>query len=346
MKYQIDKQYLLDCFCDIVNVPSPSGYYTQMNPVLERYAAEFGKTVTYDHKSTAYITLDGEDNSKTVLVGAHADTIGLVVRRIDGDGKIRIRELGGINHISAEGESVKVHTRDGRTYTGLLTCQSHSTHVFADARSLSRDENTMMVLLDEDVHSKQDVENLGIQHGDFISIDPRPQITEKGYIKSRFIDDKMAIACCFSMLKYLSENNMKPKYRTILAFPHSEELGLGGTYVPPEVSEYVAIDIGLIGPDYDGNERSVSICAKDATAPYDYDLTNRLINYAKKADCDYAVDIYFRYGTDANAAMKAGNNLRAASFGMAVYCSHGMERTHIDGVLNTVNLLLAYVLDI
>ena len=121
---------------------------------------------------------------------------------------------------------------------------------------------------------------------------------------------------------------------------------MGGTYVPPEVSEYVAIDIGLIGPDYEGNEYKVSICAKDNAAPYDYNLTSCLINKAKKAGCDYAVDIFYRYGTDGNAAMRGGNNLRSAAFGMAVYCSHGMERTHIEGLRNTMNLLLAYALDI
>ena len=346
MRFQIDQKFLKDCFEEIVNVPSPVGYSVLLKPVLEKYAAMFGYSLTYDNKDTAYLTMDGEDNSKTVLIGAHADTLGLVVRRIDGDGKIRIRELGGISYNSIEGETVTVHTRDGRSYTGLFACQSHSTHVYGDARTLPRDENTMMILLDEDVHSKQDVEALGIRHGDVISVAPRCQFTENGYIKSRFIDDKMAVACCFSMLKYMTENNLKPKYRTILAFPYGEELGLGGTYVPEGVSEYIAVDIGLIGPDYDGSERKVSICAKDATVTYDYDLTTRLIQYAEKAECDYAVDIYYRYGTDGGAALKAGNNLRAASFGMAVYCSHGMERTHMTGVEHTVNLLLAYVLDI
>lgn len=346
MKFKIDEGFLIDCFKDMVAVPSPVGYYVKLNPVLEAYAAKFGKTVTYDNKSTAYITLDGEDNSKTVLIGAHADTLGMVVRRIDNDGMIRVRQLGGVNYGSLEGETVTVHTRDGRAYTGLFACQSHSVHVFDDARTLERNENTMMVILDEKVSSKEDVQTLGIRHGDVISIDPRCQFTENGYLKSRFIDDKASIACCFTMLKYLTENNMKPKYKTILAFPYAEEIGFGGTYIPKGVSEYVAVDIGLIGPDYDGNEYAVSICAKDNAAPYDYELTNRLIDYAQKAGCDFAVDIFYRYGTDANAAVRAGNNIRAAAFGMAVYCSHGMERTHISGLENTVNLLLAYVLDI
>ena len=346
MKFSVDKKFLIDCFKDIVNTPSPVGYYVKMNPVFEKYAAMFGQKVTYDNKSTAYITIEGEDNSKTVLVGAHPDTLGMVIRTIDPNGMIRVRQLGGLNFSSLEGETVTVHTRDGKEYTGLFTCQSHSVHVFDDARTLPRDENTMMVILDEKITCKEDVTKLGIRNGDFISVDPRFQMTENGYIKSRFIDDKAAVACCFTMLKYLTENNLKPKYRTILAFPYSEEIGMGGTYVPPEVSEYVAIDIGLIGPGYDGNEYAVSICAKDAAAPYDFELTNRLIGYAEKAGCDYAVDVYYHYGTDANGAVRAGNNLRAATFGMAVWCSHGMERTHISGLDNTANLLIAYVLDI
>ena len=346
MRFTFDEQFLLDCFREIVQTPSPVGYPVLLNPVLERYAAMFGQTVRYDNKSTAYITLDGEDNSKTVMLGAHADTLGMMVRTVDADGMLRVRQLGGVNYGSLEGETVTVHTRDGRSYTGLFACQSHSVHVFDDARTLERTENTMLVLLDEKVRSKDDVYALGIRHGDFVSVEPRCQVTQSGYLKSRFIDDKAALACCFAMLKYLHEHQRRPKYRTVIAIPYYEEIGMGGTYVPEGVSEYVALDIGLIGPGYDGNEYAVSICAKDNAAPYDYELTTRLVEYAKKAACDYAVDIFYRYGTDASAALRAGNNLRAAAFGMAVYCSHGMERTHIEGLRNTMNLLLAYVLDI
>lgn len=346
MKFRIDTDYLLSCFHRLVDTPSPVGYYSLMNPVLEEIAASFDLALTYDRRGTPYMTLEGGDNSKTVMVGAHADTVGMVVRRVDADGMIRVRQLGGVNYGSLEGETVTVHTRDGRAYTGLFACQSHSVHVFDDARTLERSENTMIVILDEKISSKADVYALGIRNGDFISVDPRCQVTSNGYVKCRFIDDKAAMACCFAALKYMREKGLKPRFRTMFAFPYTEEIGFGGTYVPEEVSEYVAVDIGLIGPDYEGSEYKVSICAKDNAAPYDYDLTTRLIHYAEKAGCDYAVDIFYRYGTDGNAAVRAGNQLRAAAFGMAVYCSHGMERTHITGLENTTNLLLAYVLDI
>ena len=221
MKYNFDPMFTIECFKNIVNVPSPVGYYEQMNPVIERYAKMFGYDVTYDNKSTAYITIDGEDNSKTVMIGAHLDTIGLIVRRIDPDGMIRVRNLGGINFSNIEGETVTVHTRDGRSYTGLMACQSHSVHVFDDCRTLARDENTMIVILDEDIKNSDDVRALGIRHGDMVSVDPHCEFTKNGYLKSRFIDDKAAVACAFNMLKYLTENNLKPKYRTILAMPYS-----------------------------------------------------------------------------------------------------------------------------
>ena len=345
MKYSVDSKFTLDCFHEIVSVPSPVGYYVRMNPLMEQIAQRFGLKVTYDHKSTAYLTMEGEDNSKTVMIGAHLDTIGMIVRRIDANGMIRVRQLGGINFSSAEGETVTIHTRDGRTVTGLLTAQSHSVHVFDDAKDQKRDEEHMMIVLDEPVRSRDDVIRLGIHHGDPISVDPHCEVTPNGYLKSRFIDDKAAVACAFTAIKYLTENGLKPKYRTIFAFPYGEEIGMGGTYIPEGVSEFVAIDIGLIGPDYEGDERGVSICCKDNATPYDYELTSRLISLAEQSGLKYAVDIFYRYGTDASAALRAGNNLKAGAFGMAVYCSHGRERTHVDGLNATTELLLAYLLE-
>ena len=346
MKLQIDNEYMLQCFEKLVKTPSPVGYYTEINPVVESLAKELGYTVTYDRKHTVYIELEGENNDKTVMVGGHLDTLGLMVRRVQNDGTLLVRQLGGLNHASAEGETVTIHTRTGKTYTGLYTCQSHSVHVFDDAKTRSREGDNMMIILDEEVKTKEEVNALGIRHGDVVSIDPHYSTTANGYIKSRFIDDKGAVAAMFGMLKYLVDHNIKPKYRTLLSFPHYEEIGHGGAYIPPEVEEFIAVDIGLIGPDYDGHERGVSIGCQDALTHYDWDLTNKLIDKAEKAACDYAVDIYYRYSTDGAAAVKAGNNVATAVCGMAVYCTHGVERGHILGFEETAKLLTAYVMDL
>lgn len=344
MNFKADRQYMLECFRKLVEIPSPVSYYDEINPYMEKLAEEYGLSCSFDRKHTAYYTLEGEDNSKTVLIGAHLDTLGLMIRNIKPDGTISIRPLGGVNFMGLEGSSVVVHTRDGRKYSGILACTSHSTHVFDDARTLVRDENNIYVSLDENVTTADEVRALGIESGDIVSINPEFEYTENGYIKSRFIDNKAGVAAVLGALKYLKDNNIKPKYRTLLAFPHYEEINHGGAYVPPEVEEYVAIDIGLIGPENRGSERKVSICCKDNFSPYDRGLTTKIINCAKSCGCDYAVDVFYHYGTDANAAIRSGNNVYSAAFGMGCFCSHGRERTHISSIENTAELILAYML--
>ena len=345
MLYPVDEQYLIETFKTLVAVPSPVGYYEKLEPVLEEMAAPYG-TMTYDNKHTAYLTLDGEDNSKSIMIPLHCDTIGLMVRHIDAKGLIRIACLGGVHLGNAEGQTVTVHTRDGREYTGMLTCEKHSVHVFEDAKTLERSEKTMYVILDEKVKSKEDVLALGVENGCYISIEPDCEYTKTGFLKSRYIDNKAAVACTFAALKYMKEQGLKPKYKTIFAFPYGEELGTGSNYVPEGVSEVVAVDITLMGPELAGTEYTVSIIAADAFAVSNNELVDRLICKAKKAECDYVVDIYDGYASDASAALKCGKNIKVAAFGMTVWNSHCRERTHMDSLKNTVNLLLAYILDI
>lgn len=341
---KIDIQFLTDTMRRLIETPSPVGYYEKMKPLIEEYAAALGYSVTYDNRDTAYITVEGENTSKTVCLSAHADTLGLMVRGINADGTLRVRSLGGINYTSVEGENVTVQTRGVKQYTGILVCAHHSSHAFDDAKTMERNENTEFVLLDENVKCAADVRALGIRNGDYVFVEPRFTLTDSGYIKSRFIDNKGAMACSFTTLKAMAENGLKPKYNTVFAFSFYEEVGVGGVCVPSEISEYVAVDIAILGPDADGSEMAVTICAKDASIPYDYDLTNRLIGAAERVGCDYAVDLFYRYGSDASQAIRSGNNLRAATIGMGTYSSHGVERTHIKGLENTTRLMLAYVL--
>ena len=345
MKYSFDPAFTKECFESLVKIPSPVGYPIQMEPVFESMAKKLGFAVTYDNKCTPYITLEGQDNSKTVQITAHLDTLGFLVRGIDSNGWLKVRQLGGVNYATLDGESVTVYTRDGRSYTGLMTCREHSVHVFREEARAARTEENMVIMLDEPVSSPDDVRALGIRNGDVVDVEARCQFTENGYVKSRYIDDKACVACILTALKYMTENGLKPKYRTIFSFPYSEEIGTGGTYVPPEVSEIIAMDIGLIGPGLEGSDRKVCICAKDAGIHYDYRLTSHLIHLAEANGLSYAVDVYNNYGTDAKAAVEAGNNVRAAVFGMGTYCTHGMERTHMDSINATTTLLLAYLLE-
>lgn len=327
----------------LINTPSTVGYYKQIHPVLEDIAGQLGCEVAYDNRHTAYIQVPGLNPNKTIALSAHLDTIGLIVRSIDDNGWLSVRNLGGVNFHSLEGENVRIHTRFDGDYTGTILCKAHSVHVFDDARELERSVENMKILIDEDVKTKDDVLALGIRPGDAITPDPRFVLTDTGYVKSRYVDDKACAAVLLECLAQIKENNMILPYNTLFVFPMHEEIGVGATWLPQEVDEFVALDIGLTGGCQSGNEKKVTICAADRIAPYDWDLTTKLIDLADKNSLDYAVDIFYRYSSDATHAISGGQNVRPALIGMGVVSSHGYERTHLHGIEQLFELTMAYI---
>jgi putative aminopeptidase FrvX len=265
-----------------------------------------------------------------------------MVRSINGDGTLNVTKIGGPIIATLDSEYCKILTRDNKVYTGTIVCNSASTHVYADANKQRQEEN-IIVRIDEKVNSAKDTKELGIQNGDYVFIEPKFTITDSGFIKSRFIDDKASVCLILTILKYFKDTNTKPKYDTLVYFVNHEEVGHGAATVDPKITEFVTVDMGCVGKDLAGNEYSVSIAAKDSGGPYDYELTTRLINLAKENEVNYVVDIFPYYGSDVGAAYRAGVDVKGALIGQGVHASHGMERTHLDGVINTMKLLYLYL---
>ena len=329
---------------ELLSTDSPTGFYHAIVEKLKRLLSEMGYTAEIDRKNVVSVQVKGKSSEKKVATSAHVDTLGLMVRSVESDGKIRFTRLGGPILATLDGEYCRVYTRGGKAYTGTILSLSPSVHVFPDSRERARDEENMYVRLDEEVYSKEDVIALGIENGCFIAYDPKTVFTESGYIKSRFLDDKAGSSCLLTALKILKEEALVPAYDTIFCFTNYEEVGHGAATVGKDCDELIAVDMGCIGKDLSCKETDVSVCAKDSGGPYDYDVTNKLISLAKKENLNYAVDIYPLYGSDVGASYSAGNNIKGGLIGPGVAASHGMERTHKKGVMATVDLLLNYLL--
>jgi putative aminopeptidase FrvX len=328
----------------IINIPSPTGFCKEVINEVGKIAGEFGYKFEKNQKGNGIITIDGEDNSYCIGIPVHVDTLGAMVRSINSNGTLRISGLGGNMYSTLDGEYCKIHTRTGKVYTGTMLCTSPATHVFPDSKSKERNEENMMIRIDELVYSKSDTEKLEIATGDFISIEPKFQITESGYIKSRYLDDKAGTACALSLMEIFSKTKTKPKNKIKILVSTYEEVGHGCSWLPEDINELVGIDMGCIGLDLACTEEMVSICVKDSSGPYDYDVTTKLINLAKEKKLGYAQDVYPMYGSDVSAALSAGNNIRGGLIGPGVHASHGMERTHLKGIENTVELIYAYIM--
>lgn len=343
MTIQINEQYTLDLLKKLLETPSPSGYTHHIMELMEAETKSLDTAYERNAKGGLIITMPGEDNSRTIALSAHVDTLGAMVRSVTNHGTLKLTSIGGFMMQSIENEYCQIHTRSGKVYTGTIMSTQPSVHVYSGARDFKREESVMEIRIDEVVESKQDVLHLGIAVGDFISFNPRVEFTPSGYIKSRHLDDKASIAALFALLESTKREGWKPRHQVKLLISNYEEVGHGTAYIPSDIDEMIAVDMGAMGDDLSCKETDVSICAKDSSGPYDYEMTTRLIELAKSADIPYAVDIYPHYGSDASAALRGGNNIRAALVGPGVHASHAMERTHKQAVLNTARLLGAYI---
>ena len=328
----------------LLAIDSPSGYTAKAAAWVRDEFAKLGFDAHITTKGGVIIDLGGEDANDGLLLEAHADTLGAMVCQIKGDGRLKMTSLGGMNPNNAETENVRVYTRSGKVIEGTCQLSNASVHVNGDYSSAKRDWNSVEIVLDEDVSSSKEARELGIEVGDIVCFDPRTRRTASGYLKSRFLDDKLSVGILFGFAKYLKDNNITPTRRVYCHVTVYEEVGHGGcASVPAGVTEAISVDMGCVGAGLQCTEKQVSICAKDSGGPYNYEVVGKLIDAAKKTGADYAVDVYPFYGSDVEATLRSGHDIRHGLIGAGVYASHGYERSHIEGVLNSLKVLCGYL---
>ena len=328
----------------LLAIDSPSGFTAKAAAWVKEAFESYGFAATITTKGGVLIDLGGKNSEDAIMLAAHTDTLGGMVAEIKGSGCLRVTPLGGMRAENAETENVRVYTRGGAVIEG--TCQLHnpSIHVNGGYGDAKRSWDTVEIVLDEEVSSAADVRKLGIEVGDIVCFDPRTRRTASGYLKSRFLDDKLSVGILMGFAKYLADNKIVPERRTYLHVTVYEEVGHGGSAsVPAGVTEAISVDMGCVGDGLSCTEKQVSICAKDSGGPYSYEVVGKLIDAAKQTEADYAVDVYPYYGSDVEATLRGGYDLRHGLIGPGVFASHGYERSHIDGVYNTLKVICGYL---
>jgi putative aminopeptidase FrvX len=338
-------EYIMEQAQALLGIDSPSGYTRNAaRYVMEEYR-RLGFQPEQTVKGGVLVCLNPEAAEEgAILLEAHVDTLGGMVTQVTDTGRLLLTNLGGMNPNNGEAENVRIVTRSGKIYTGTFQLQNASVHVNGDYSETKRSYDTMEVVIDEVVSSREDVLALGIGPGDIVCFEPRTTVTPSGFIKSRFLDDKFSVAILLGLARQVSDGAVRPARRVWQHITVFEEVGHGGSAsVPFGVTEAVSVDMGCVGDGLGCKETQVSICAKDSGGPYHYEVVSRLVQAAQRAGADYAVDVYPHYGSDVEATLRGGHDLRHGLIGPGVYASHGYERSHRLGAENTLKLLGAYL---
>lgn len=336
--------YIKDVLVRLLHTPSPSGHTDKAIQLIEEEASKLGFESKRSRKGGLLITVEGRDSQSQRLITGHVDTLGAMVKEVLPSGRLRLTQVGGYAWNTIEGEYCTVHTQDGVPITGTIILHNTSIHVSREVGSTERKADNIEVVLDARVSCAEDVHKLGVSVGDFVSFDPRVELTDTGFIKSRHLDDKASVAILMGVLKTIKEQRLELPHTVNVLISNNEEIGYGGnSNVPSSVAEYLAVDMGAIGDGQTTDEYCVSICAKDSSGPYHLGLRRHLVHLAKQQNLKFAVDIYPFYGSDASAAMRAGYDVMHGLIGPGVANSHAYERMHTEAIENTYHLLIAYL---
>ena len=328
----------------VLAIDSPTGFTKNAAVWVRDAFSALGYDAKITNKGGVLVDLGGPEGDDGLMLCAHADTLGGMVAGIKGDGRLKVTALGGMEANNAECENVRVYTRDGSILEGPLYLHNPSVHVNGDYHTARRTWDSMEVVLDEDISSEADARKLGIEVGDIVCFDPRTRRTASGYLKSRFLDDKLSVGILLAFARYLRDKNITLSRHLWVHVTVYEEVGHGACgSVPAAVTEAISVDMGCVGDGCTCTEHQCSICVKDSHGPYNYDVVGKLIAAAKRENADYAVDVYPHYGSDVDAALDAGADLRHGLIGPGVFASHGYERSHMDGVYNTLLVLKGYL---
>ena len=356
----MDKRYLdysLDQLEKLISIPSPSGFTDKISEYVFDELAGIGYQPVKTNKGGVWTILaEGTaidraagtqkacPDEGALLISCHLDTLGGMVRQIKENGRLKITPLGYLSANNTESSALMIHTRNGKVYEGTFQMEAPSFHINANYETTPRTFDSLEVVIDEDVNSQEEVKALGISVGDIVSFDPKFHLTESGYIKSRFLDDKLACAILLAYAKFLKECIFKPSRKIYLHFTVFEEVSHGACgFCPDDVTDFLAVDMACVGPGLEATEHTAAICAKDIDGPSNYEMVSKLKAAADQAGLVCPIDVFENYASDADMIVRSGADVRHCTMGPGVYASHGYERAHIDGLKETFDLITAFV---
>jgi peptidase M42 family hydrolase len=341
---RIDVEYMVDFFKRLVEIPSPAGYTDQVVHFCGHELEQLGVPFELTRRGAIRATLKGRVRGPARAMVSHLDTLGAMVKRLKDNGRLELVPIGTWSSRFAEGARCTVFT-DQKSYRGTILPLKASGHTFNEEIDTQPVAWTNVELrVDAVAYKAEDLRRHGFNIGDYVAIDPNPEVSASGYINSRHLDDKAGVAVMFAAIKGMLDAKLKPTVDTYMLFTIAEEIGVGASSVlHGNIAEMVTIDNGTVAPGQASRESGVTISMADSAGPFDYHLTRRLIQLCETHDIQYQRDAFRFYRSDSASALEAGNDIRTALICFGVDSSHGYERTHLNSLRSLAELSCLYL---
>lgn len=236
-----------DLLRKLTEIPAPSGYEDKMISFVREYMVKYADDVEIDKIGNVIGVLKGTSkNAPKIMILAHMDEIGLIIRRIEDSGYLRFERLGGIEPKTLFAREVQVLTRRGLV-EGIIGIKAH--HLAAYQKEL---EDIKDMYIDVGAESKEEVEKLGIRVGDPVVFKPNMMVLNEKYIVSKAMDNRAALCVLLETLKTLSQR--RPKATLYFVATVLEEFNVRGSLpaaykISPDFAICLDIAVATDSPD-------------------------------------------------------------------------------------------------
>ena len=323
-----------------------SGYEKQVTRLMKSYLTDSADEFLYDGLGSLVAVKHGHNPFK-VLLSAHVDEIGFLVKDIDDNGFIKVQPVGGWNPQNLPSSLMTITTRDGKEVKGVFALIS--------SQSDKNQGHTLSIqdlYLDVGALTKKEVVDMGIRRGDPITPASQMHVLSNGKcLCSKAWDDRIGVAVIIEVMKRLKNDTIYPTLYG--AGTVQEEVGLRGAktvaqMIQPDLA--LAIDV-TFSYDLPSGEKGdvrlgngVALCVMDGSVIAHTGLLKQMEDICQRHQIRYQLDMDLAGGTDSGELSKSGSGIMNLTISIPTRYMHShYTMVHIDDFEATVEMLVAFL---
>lgn len=344
----MERERLVELIERLVMAHSPSGNEGEVDAMILDGLDSLGHRIVQDPAGNILCYVQGRSSERTLAITGHKDEIGMIVKRVDEDGRLYLRQVGG-SYAWRYGEGVVDVLGDCEVVSGILSVGASHTSEETHNVALAKSERplTWDLVYVETKLDRAALDRRGVHIGSKVVVGrhrKRPFLLGD-FICGYGLDGKVGVAVLMGLAEELARKT--PPQDVVLIFSAAEEIGVfGAVYATRhiEVERLVALEIGPVADEYQtvNNERPM-LFYQDARGLYDEAMNRELSDVARQLDIDLQRICVASFGSDASYVRSYGLVPRTACVGYPTENTHGYEVVHMEGARNVGRLMAGYV---
>jgi len=293
---------------ELTNSDGPTGFEGPVRDIVRREFSSIGLEASTDGLGSVIGVMRGTSDAPKIMVAAHLDEVGMMVRYITDDGFIKFQNLGGWLDQALINQRWTIHTRKGPrpALSGLRSI--HTTPGDLRVRVTPATE----IFLDAGARSKEEAEAMGIRPGDPIAPwSPFMKMSDTRYAAKAW-DDRLGLALMIESARRFKEKGVKLPNTVYFVGSVQEEVGMRGAQtaakaVKPDLG--ISLEVGIacdfpgVGPDLAQEclGKGPAIFLHDSSMLVNVKLRDHFFAMSEKAGIPLQTEVIAGYGEDGSA---------------------------------------------